>query len=86
MAFTSRGRRQAYDNIAAGSTTGYERTRTDTVSRFERYGGGFYTSTSTGDAVEGHSNVAAGQVVTDDDLGPENIIVAGTAFADENVG
>ena len=86
---TKRGKRTAYDNIAAGSSFDTrERTYTDTVSVFERYGGGQYTSTSTevGGTDIGQTNVAAGTSTSDDNIGPENIIVAGTAFAEENVG
>ena len=86
MAKTIRGRRANYDNIAAGSVAGFERTFTDTVTRNERLGGGFYTSTSTGD--EGspeHTNIAAGASVTESNE-PEQVKVAGSADGDENVG
>lgn len=64
MATRLRGRRAAYDNIASGSATGRERTIANTsVSKVEMYGGGFRTSTSTGD--EWHTNVAVGSSVTD---------------------
>ena len=85
MAITRRGRRENYDNIAAGSVAGFERTFTDTVSRNERLGGGFYTSTSTGD--EGspeHTNIAAGASVTESN-DPEQVKVAGSADGDERV-
>ena len=85
-ALTRRGRRQNYDNIARGSVAGFERTFTDTVTRNERLGGGFYTSTSTGD--EGspeHTNIAAGASVTESNE-PEQVKVAGSADGDENVG
>ena len=85
MAVTFRLRRTAYDNIAAGAATGVERTFTDTVSRNERYGGGYYTSTSTGDALAGHTNVAAGTSVSDDNFGPDNMTAA-VDPTDENVG
>ena len=85
MAVTLRLRRTAYDNIAAGAATGVERTFTDTVSRFERYGGGYYTSTSNGDALAGHTNVNNGAIVTDDDFGPDNMTAA-VDPTDENVG
>ena len=84
-ALTRRGRRQNYDNIARGSVAGFERTFTDTVSRNERLGGGHYTSTSTGDALVGHSNIAAGASVTESNE-PEQVKVAGSADGDENVG
>lgn len=71
MARTLRGRRASYDNIAAGSATGTERTiADDTVSKVEMYGGGFRTSTSN--AEEWHSNVQQGNVVTDQ--GATNIV------------
>lgn len=85
MAVTKRGRRTAYDNIAAGEVAGFERTFTDTVTRNERHGGGHYTSTSTGDALVGHTNVAVGTSVTDDNLGPDNM-TQGVVPTDENVG
>ena len=66
MAFTDRGRRQAYDNIASGSVAGRERTNTDTVSPFDVHGGGKNTSTSTNlSAVGTHTNVAAGVSVSE---------------------
>lgn len=87
MSGTLRGRRVRYDNIAAGSATGAERTiRGDTVSRLEMYGGGFQTSTSTGDTE--HSNVAKGSSVSDQvspGTVPENM-TAGVAYTDENPG
>ena len=84
MAFTSRGRRLAYDNIAAGSVAGVERTNTDTVSKFEQIGGGRFTSTSTGDEDnQGHTNVAAGASVSN--TVPEQVKVAGSADGDERV-
>lgn len=85
MPVTKRGRRTAYDNIAAGSTAGFERTFTDTVTRNERLGGGFYTSTSTGDELEGHTNISAGSSVSESN-DPEQLVVAGSADGDENVG
>lgn len=86
MPVTKRGRRTAYDNIAAGAAAGFERAFADTVTRNERLGGGFYTSTSTGD--EGspeHTNIAAGSSVSESN-DPENLKVAGSADGDENVG
>ena len=84
MAKTIRGRRASYDNISRGEATGFERTFTDTVSRNERLGGGFYTSTSTGDTLAGHSNIAAGASVSESNE-PENVKVAGSADGDERV-
>jgi len=50
MALTVRGRRTAYDNIAAGAATGREMTIAgETVSRQEVYGGGHVVSTSDGE-------------------------------------
>ena len=92
MATRLRGRRAAYDNIASGSATGAERTIADTTAvKVEMYGGGFRTSTSTGD--EWHSNVLSGSSVTDqagvtDNAGgaiAENLI-AGVTDSQENVG
>lgn len=85
MAVTKRGRRTAYDNIATGSIAGQERTFTNTVTENERLGGGIFTSTSTGDNLVGHSNIAAGSSVSESN-NPENLIVAGSADGDENVG
>lgn len=86
MALTDRGRRTRYDNIAAGAaiTTRENTIDGNTVSYQEKHGGGYYTSTSTEERQM--TNVAAGVSTTDDNIGPENIIVAGTAIADENVG
>lgn len=84
MAVTKRGRRTAYDNIAQGSAAGAERTYTDSVSRVEIYGGGYQTSTSTGD--EWHTNVNAGASVSDlvsPGTVPENITVAAAAPSEE---
>jgi hypothetical protein len=65
MATKIRGRVAAYDNIAKGDATGAERTiRGDSVSKVEMHGGGFRTSTSTGD--EWHSNLVAGTSVSND--------------------
>ena len=83
MSTTLRLRRAAYDNIAAGSATGRERTISgDTVSRIEMFGGGYMTSTSTGDTE--HSNVAVGASVTEGNL-PDNMTV-GVVPTDELVG
>ena len=85
MALTKRGRRTAYDNIARGSVAGFERTFTDTVTRNERLGGGFYTSTSTGDqGSPEHTNIAAGASVSESNE-PEQVKVAGSADGDERV-
>lgn len=92
MAVTSRGRRTRYDNIASGSATGPERTIAgDSVSKVELHGGGFATSTSTGD--EWHSNVKAGVSTSEQALMnvvggelPENIVVKATTNTDENIG
>jgi hypothetical protein len=63
MATRLRGRRAAFDNIAAGATAGAERTIAgDTVSKVEMYGGGFRTSTSTGEAW--YSNLEVGTSVS----------------------
>lgn len=87
MSVILRGRRARYDNIAKGSATGRERLISgDTVSRLEMYGGGYQTSTSTGDTER--SNVAKGSSVTDQvspDTVPENMTV-GVAYTDENPG
>ena len=93
MTVTLRGRRTAYDNIAAGSATGRERTIAgDTVSNHEMYGGGFCTSTSTGDVW--HSNVRMGVSVSDQaangtvDGGAihENLVAAATTNTEERLG
>ena len=88
-----RGRRTRYDNIAAGSSFD-TRERTiagDTVSPVEMHGGGFSTSTSTGDVW--HTNIAAGVSVSEQagtavvggEL-PENVVATATTNTDENVG
>lgn len=86
-AFTLRGRRQAYDNIASGSATGSERTIAGETPAIQMHGGGTMTSTSTGDV--GRSNVEAGSSVTDQvspNTVPENLLAGGVAPTDENVG
>ena len=90
MAFTLRGRRVAYDNIAAGSATGAERTIAgQDVSPVEVHGGGYRTSTSEGDVW--HTNVAAGASVSDQAHSavvggelPEQVIQAGVTNTNEN--
>lgn len=93
MANTVRGKRTAYDNIASGSATGREQTiQSETVSKVEMHGGGFRTSTSTGD--EWHSNVAVGSSVTDQAADgtvaggalPENVVVLATTNTEEQTG
>ena len=100
MATTLRGRRAAYDNIASGEATGAERTirvagdgTTDTTSKVEVHGGGYRTSTSTGDALVGHTNVAAGASVSDQAMSavvggelPEQVVQSGVTNTEENVG
>lgn len=86
MALTVRGRRTAYDNIAAGSATGRELTILgDTVSKQEIYGGG--TACSTSNAEKDITNIAADGVSTSDTdfQGPENM-TAGVDPTDEKVG
>lgn len=87
MAVNRRGRRTAYDNIAIASATGRERTVAgDTVSVIEIHGGGTCTSTSTGDVW--HTNVAVGDVVTDQaaiTVVPENTLAVATAPTDEKI-
>lgn len=93
MSTVLRGKRAAYDNIANGSATGPERTIAgDTVSKVEMPGGGFRTSTSTGD--EWHTNVAGGSSVTDQVADgtvaagavPENLVAAATTNTNEELG
>lgn len=87
MARTERQRRQAYDNVASGSATGFERLISDTVSpQGELYGGGKVTSTSTeiGGTDHGHSNLAAGASTSNDVI--ENVVGGSAGFAGENVG
>lgn len=100
MATRLRGRRTGYDNIAQGEVYGGpsggslgERTVAgDTVSKVEIHGGGFRTSTSTGD--EWHSNVAQGSSVSDlvadgtvaGGAMPENVVAAGTTNTEEKLG
>lgn len=93
MAIVRRGRRDRFDNIARGDAAGRERTISgDSVSKVEMYGGGFRTSTSTGD--EWHTNVAVGSSVTDqaaDGTGEggaiaENLVVVATTNTEERTG
>lgn len=89
MAIVSRGRRDRYDNISSGNATGRERTIAgDTVSKIELHGGGFCTSTSTGDAW--HTNVQAGVSTSEQALMnvaggelPENLVAQGTTNTEE---
>ena len=82
---TNRGRRQSYDNIAAGSAVdSLERTYTDTVSPVELYGGGRVTSTSTAVGDVGNTNIAAGTAVSDRVI--ENLTPGVAGVAGENVG
>jgi hypothetical protein len=93
MSIRFRGRRNCYDNIAVGSAMGRERPIANTsVSKVEMYGGGFRTSTSTGD--EWHTNVMVGSSVTDQagvthtaaGAIAENPMGVGVTNTDENVG
>lgn len=89
MALTVRGKRTAYDNIAAGSATGRELTIAgNTVSKQERYGGGYNVSTSNYEhaitkivadtvsasdaAVQGPENMTAAVDPTDENTGSSN--------------
>ena len=66
MSLTQRGRKTAYDNIAAGSATGRELTIAgDTVSKQEVYGGGFVVSTSNNEHDITNINVDAGTSTSD---------------------
>ena len=89
MSTVIRGRRVRYDNIAIGSalTTPEKVIAGQTVTVNEIYGGGFMTSTSTGDTWQ--SNVKAGTSVSDE-VSPgvmqENLVVKGTSdIQQENV-
>lgn len=99
MSVQLRGKRVAYDNIAQGSAAGgsggslVERTIAgETVSYIEMPGGGYRTSTSTGEVW--HSNVNSGSSVTDQTADgtvaggahPENIIAQGTTMTVEKLG
>lgn len=94
-----RGKQVAYDNIAQGSAyapsnaaLGERTIAGETVSYHEMYGGGYCTSTSTGDVW--HTNVAAGASVTDtvaDGTVPggaigENLIAVATTMTLERLG
>ena len=85
MAQTVRLRRTKYDNIAAGAaiTTNENTILGNTVSYNEKYGGGYYTSTSNEEREI--TNVAAGTSTTDDNVGPDNMTAA-VDPTDENVG
>ena len=66
MAVTHRDRRTAYDNIAAGSATGKERTVLGDGGVTELYGGGYGTGST--DSV-GRNNITVGST----DLTPDQI-------------
>ena len=85
MAQTVRLRRTKYDNIAAGAaiTTNENTILGNTESYNEKYGGGYYTSTSNEEREI--TNVAAGTSTTDDNVGPDNMTAA-VDPTDENVG
>jgi len=77
MALTVRGRRTAYDNIAAGEAAGREMTiNGNTVSRQEVYGGGHVVSTSDGE--QDITKIVADTVSASDAgaQGIENLVVA----------
>ena len=79
MAYTERGRRTRYDNIAAGSAlTSKENTiNGNTVSVVEVYGGGTMTSTSNEERDITNINVDPGTSTSDSIFqGPENLAVA----------
>jgi hypothetical protein len=79
MSITLRGRRVAFDNIAAGAAIS---TRENTIlgestSVVEVYGGGTLTSTSTGEMNITNIAVDAGVSTSDAEFqGPENLVVA----------
>jgi hypothetical protein len=74
MAYTERGRRTRYDNIAAGSALSSKENTIlgNTVSVVEVYGGG--TRTSTSNEERDITNISVGTVSTSDAAfqGPEN--------------
>lgn len=89
MPTVNRGKRVRYDNIAVGSalTTGERTIAGQDVTYQEMHGGGFMTSTSTGDVW--HTNVKVAASVTDQ-VSPgvpfENVITKGTSdIQNENV-
>lgn len=61
MAFTRRLRREAYDNIAAGSVTGRERTISGQTPSTEIYGGGIDSAANR----TGFTNIKQGEDVSD---------------------
>jgi hypothetical protein len=79
MSVTLRGRRTAFDNIAAGSaiTTRENTILSESTSVVEVYGGGTLTSTSTGEMNITNIAVDAGVSTSDAEFqGPENLVVA----------
>jgi hypothetical protein len=78
MAYTERGRRTRYDNIAAGSAVSSKENTINgnTVSVVEVYGGG--TMTSTSNEERDITNISVGTVSTSDAAfqGPDNAGVA----------
>lgn len=88
MAYTERGRRTRYDNIAAGSAiTSKENTILgNTVSVVEVYGGGHRTSTSNEERDITNIVVDSGTSTSDAGFqGPENM-TGGVDPTDEKVG
>jgi hypothetical protein len=88
MSVTLRGRRTAFDNIAAGSaiTTRESTILSESTSVVEVYGGGTLTSTSTGEMNITNIAVDAGVSTSDAEFqGPENMTAAVDPI-DENTG
>jgi hypothetical protein len=89
MSTVQRGRRIRYDNISVGNalTTPEKVISGQTVTYNEIYGGGYMTSTSTGDVWQ--NNIKVGTSVSDE-VSPgvmqENLVVVGTSdIQQENV-
>lgn len=82
MSVVEQGRKRGYDNIAAGSATGVERTISGSAPPVKIVGGGEGTA---GSNAKGHSNI---QVGTDYPTAviPDDIQVAVTTLTGERLG
>lgn len=82
MAVTELGRKRAYDNIAAGSATGVERTIAGSAPPVKIVGGGEGTA---GANAKGHSNIAVGSDYPTANIA-DDISVAVVTLAGERLG
>lgn len=82
MAVTEQGRKRAYDNIAAGSATGVERTIAGAAPPVKIVGGGEGTA---GANQKGYSNIAVGSAYPTANI-PDDIVPGTVTLAGERLG